>query len=69
MVGRVALNAPQHFGSVETFCAIAVQGAAARSPRGVTHKAGDLCAQSGGFVALAPKGMSILPIGVCFAYP
>ena len=31
MVGRVALNAPQHFGSVETFYAIAVQGAAARS--------------------------------------
>ena len=63
MVGCVAIDAPQHFGSVEAFCAIAVQGAVARSPRGVTHKAGALCIQSGGFVALAPKGMSILPIG------
>ena len=41
--------------SARTSCAIAVQGAVARSPRGVTHKAGALCTQSGGFVALAPR--------------
>ena len=41
-----------------------------RTKRGIcVHKAGALCTQSGGFVAITPKSMSILPIGVCSAYP